>query len=76
MNVHGNAKLSVPTRLLLVRRVLDQGWSVAVAAAGDWARSHSVAVLHVRFGARGAIVEVLPRNVESLGAVPRGRALA
>lgn len=32
MNVHGNAKLSVPTRLLLVRRVLDEGWSVAAAA--------------------------------------------
>jgi transposase InsO family protein len=33
MNVHGNAKLSVPTRLLLVRRVLEEGWAVAVAAA-------------------------------------------
>lgn len=33
MNVHGNAKLSVPTRLLLVRRVLEEGWTVAAAAS-------------------------------------------
>lgn len=33
MNVHGNAKLSIPTRLLLCRRVIDEGWSVAAAAA-------------------------------------------
>jgi len=33
MKIHGNAKLSVPTRLLLVRRVLDEGWPVVAAAA-------------------------------------------
>ena len=48
----------------------------AVAEAEAWAADHSAAVLHVRFGTRGPIVEVLPRNVESLEAASRRRALA
>jgi transposase InsO family protein len=33
VQVHGNAKLVPSTRLLLVRRVLDEGWKVAEVAA-------------------------------------------
>ena len=33
MQVHANAKLVPSSRLLLVRRVLDEGWNVADAAA-------------------------------------------
>jgi len=40
----------------------------AASEARSLARSHGGAVLHVRFGPRGAQVEVLPRNVESLEA--------
>jgi Stage II sporulation protein E (SpoIIE) len=40
----------------------------AAAEARSLADSHGGAVLHVRFGPRGAQVEVLPRNVESLEA--------
>jgi len=40
----------------------------ASSEARSLARSHGGAVLHVRFGPRGAQVEVLPRNVESLEA--------
>ena len=40
----------------------------AASEARSLAASHGGAVLHVRFGPRGAQVEVLPRNVESLEA--------
>ena len=40
----------------------------AGSEARSLARTHGGAVLHVRFGPRGAQVEVLPRNVESLEA--------
>jgi hypothetical protein len=63
-------------RFLAACGVEDPRRSGAVAEARAWAASHQAAVLHVRFGTRGAIVEVLPRNVESLGAVSRGRVLA
>ena len=47
-----------------------------VAEARAWAASHGAVVLHVRFGTRAPIVEVLPRNVESLEAASRRRASA
>ena len=48
----------------------------AVAEAQAYAGSYAVAVLRVRFGAKGLIVEVEPRNIESLGAATRSRVLA
>lgn len=48
----------------------------AIAEARGWAAGHGAAVLHVRFGTRGPMIEVLPRNVESLEAASRRRALA
>lgn len=63
-------------RFLEACGVEDSRRSAAAAEARAWAGSHAAAVLHVRFGTRGAIVDVLPRNVESLGVLSRGRALA
>lgn len=48
----------------------------ALAEARAWAGAHGAAILAVRFGVRGPLVEVLPRNVESLEAASRRRALA
>jgi hypothetical protein len=50
--------------------------SHAVAEAERWASEHEAAVLHVHFGTREAVVQVLPANVEILGAASRARALA
>ncbi len=50
--------------------------AAAVAEAEKWATSHAAAVLQVCFGTRGPMVEVLPRNVESLAAASRREALA
>ena len=48
----------------------------AVAEAQRCATSHGAAVIQVRFGTRGPIVGVLPRNVESLADASRGKAPA
>ena len=48
----------------------------AASEARALAHSHGGAVLHVRFGPRGAQVEVLPRNVESLEAASQRSAAA
>ena len=49
MNVHKNARLTPQGRLLMVRRVLDEGWTVKAAAeaaglsvrrAYEWLRRH------------------------------------
>jgi hypothetical protein len=42
----------------------------------DLAAEHGAAVLHVRFGTGEPMVEVLPRNLESLAGASRKRALA
>ena len=51
MKLHGNARLSPKGRLLLCRRVLKEGWSLAIAAeaagvsertAGKWVRRYRV----------------------------------
>lgn len=42
MQVHGNAKLVPSTRLLLVRRVLEEHWSVADAAAAQGVSQRTV----------------------------------
>ena len=46
----------------------------AISEGRAWAEGHGAVVLHVRFGIRGPMVEVLPRNVESLEAASRRRA--
>ena len=48
----------------------------AAAEARSLAAEHGGAVLHVRFGPRGAQVEVLPRNVASLEAASQRPAVA
>ena len=63
-------------RFLKACGVDEPGLADAVAEARGWAASHGAVVLHVRLGIRGPIVEVLPRNVESLEAASRRRALA
>ena len=49
--------------------------SGAVDEATAWADSHGAAVIHVCFGVRGPVVEVIPRDAESLEAASRRRAL-
>jgi hypothetical protein len=62
-------------RFLTACGVLEPRLSRAVSEAEVWAESHAAAVLRVSFGTREALVEVLPRNVETLATVSRGRAL-
>jgi len=56
--------------------VQEPGRGHAGSEARALAAEHGGAVLHVRFGARGSTVEVLPLNVESLAGASRNRALA
>lgn len=55
MIVHGNAKLSVPTRRLLCGRVLEEGWSVAAAAAAVGVSERTGWKWLARFRAEGVV---------------------
>jgi hypothetical protein len=62
-------------RFLTACGVREDRVADAEAEADAWASSHAAAVVSVRFGTKDAIVNVLPRNVETL-VVARGQALA
>jgi serine phosphatase RsbU (regulator of sigma subunit) len=63
-------------RFLTACGVERRALASALAEARGLAASHGAVVLQVRFGTRGPMVEVVPRNVESLEAASRRRALA
>ncbi|MCA1657619.1 MAG: serine/threonine-protein phosphatase, partial [Actinobacteria bacterium] len=63
-------------RFLKACGVKEPARGQTVTEAGALAARHRGAVLHVRFGARGPLAEVLPRNLETLAGASRVRAVA
>jgi transposase InsO family protein len=55
MKLHGNAKLSPKGRLLLCRRVLDEGWSLARAAEAAGVSERTAGVWVGRYRAEGEL---------------------
>jgi transposase len=53
MKLHGNAKLSPKGRLLLCRRVEEEGWSLTAAAAAAGVSERTAAKWRGRFRAEG-----------------------
>ena len=59
MDLHANAKLGPKGRLVICRRVIEQGWSLTEAAeaagvsertAGKWVRGHEARKVTVKLG--------------------------
>ena len=59
MNVHKNARLTVHGRVLLVRRVMEEGWTVASAsdAAGCTERTGFKWLARYRTGGEAALAD-------------------
>ena len=53
MKLHGNARLSPKGRLLLCRRVLDDGWSLAAAAEAAGVSERTAGKWLARYRAEG-----------------------
>jgi transposase-like protein len=57
MNMHKNARLTPQGRRLLVQRVTEQGWTVAVAASAAGLSQRQAYRWLARYGAGGTAVE-------------------
>ena len=53
MKLHGNARTCLHSRLLIVERVLEQGWSVAAAAAAAGVSERTAAKWLARYRREG-----------------------
>ena len=72
MRLHGNARTCLHSRLLIVERVLEQGWTVAAAAAAAGVSERTAAKWLARYrdeGREGWSI-ALRRRIGSLVALP------
>ena len=71
MKLHGNARTCLHSRLLIVERVLEQGWTVAAAAAAGLSeRTAAKWLARYRDERREGWSIALRRRIGSLVALP------